>query len=132
VLANTDLVASDATAARIIAAKLMPARWLLAWLPLACSLSAQIFQPLALPAQSSVRDDWQRVPDVMTALSVDVGSRVADVGAGSGYFTVHLSREVGSSGRVIASFNLKIWKTSTSSAARSTIPDSRRDRWTPC
>jgi predicted methyltransferase len=102
VLANTDLVASDATAARIIAAKLMPARWLLAWLPLACSLSAQIFQPLALPAQSSVRDDWQRVPDVMTALSVDVGSRVADVGAGSGYFTVHLSREVGSSGRVFA------------------------------
>ena len=85
----------------------MLARWLPAWLLLTCGLSAQTFQPQALPAQalsaqSSVRDDWQRVPDVMTALSVDVGSRVADVGAGSGYFTAHLSREVGASGRVFA------------------------------
>jgi predicted methyltransferase len=38
----------------------------------------------------------------MAALSVDTGSRVADVGAGSGYFTAHLSKEVGSSGRVFA------------------------------
>jgi ubiquinone/menaquinone biosynthesis C-methylase UbiE len=38
----------------------------------------------------------------MAALSVDTGSRVADVGAGSGYFTEHLSKEVGSSGRVFA------------------------------
>jgi ubiquinone/menaquinone biosynthesis C-methylase UbiE len=38
----------------------------------------------------------------MTALSVGAGSQVADVGAGSGYFTAHLSTEVGSSGRVFA------------------------------
>jgi len=38
----------------------------------------------------------------MTALSVGAGSRVADIGAGSGYFTAHLSRQVGSSGRVFA------------------------------
>lgn len=73
-----------------------------AWLLLTCSLPTQALQPQALSAQSSVRDDWQRVPDVMAALSVATGSRVADVGAGSGYFTVHLSRKVGSSGRVFA------------------------------
>lgn len=38
----------------------------------------------------------------MSALSVDAGSQVADIGAGSGYFTAHLSREVGPSGRVFA------------------------------
>ena len=80
----------------------MLARWLPAWLPLACSLPSLTLQAQALPAQNSVRDGWQRVPDVMTALSVDAGSRVADVGAGSGYFTAHLSREVGPSGRVFA------------------------------
>ena len=80
----------------------MLARWLPAWLPLACSLPALTLQAEALPAQNQVRDGWQRVPDVMTALSVDAGSRVADVGAGSGYFTAHLSREVGASGRVFA------------------------------
>lgn len=39
---------------------------------------------------------------MITALSIGTGSRVADVGAGSGYFTVHLSAQVGSSGRVFA------------------------------
>jgi ubiquinone/menaquinone biosynthesis C-methylase UbiE len=38
----------------------------------------------------------------MTALAVDAGSRVADVGAGRGYFTSHLSRRVGPNGRVYA------------------------------
>lgn len=86
--------------------RLLP-RWLPAWLPLACSLLAPALQPHSLPAQAapaqnSARDAWQRVPDVMTALSVDAGSRVADVGAGRGYFTSHLSRQVGPNGRVFA------------------------------
>jgi ubiquinone/menaquinone biosynthesis C-methylase UbiE len=38
----------------------------------------------------------------MSALSVDAGSQVADIGAGSGYFTAHLSRQVEPSGRVFA------------------------------
>jgi ubiquinone/menaquinone biosynthesis C-methylase UbiE len=38
----------------------------------------------------------------MTALAIGAGSRVADVGAGSGYFTAHLSSEVGPSGQVFA------------------------------
>ena len=58
-------------------------------------------QPAELRAQRG-RDDWQRVPDVMAALAVGEGSYVADVGAGSGYFTEHLARSVGDSGRVFA------------------------------
>jgi ubiquinone/menaquinone biosynthesis C-methylase UbiE len=42
------------------------------------------------------------VPDVVAALAIGEGSRVADVGAGSGYFTEHLAREVGAGGRVFA------------------------------
>jgi ubiquinone/menaquinone biosynthesis C-methylase UbiE len=38
----------------------------------------------------------------MAALAIGEGSRVADVGAGSGYFTEYLSREVGVGGHVYA------------------------------
>ncbi len=42
------------------------------------------------------------MPDVLAALAVGEGSYVADVGAGSGYFTEHLARHVGATGRVFA------------------------------
>ena len=58
--------------------------------------------PAEVQAQRGDRDEWQRVPDVMEALAIDADSRVADVGAGSGYFTAHLAREVGADGRVFA------------------------------
>jgi ubiquinone/menaquinone biosynthesis C-methylase UbiE len=38
----------------------------------------------------------------MVALAIGAGSRVADVGAGNGYFTEHLAGEVGADGRVFA------------------------------
>jgi ubiquinone/menaquinone biosynthesis C-methylase UbiE len=71
------------------------------WL-LLCALLAAGFQPSQLEAQRSNRASWQRVPDVMAALAIGEGSHVADVGAGSGYFTEHLAREVGAGGRVFA------------------------------
>lgn len=52
--------------------------------------------------QEAARDGWQRVPDVFAALEIGEGSHVADIGAGSGYFTVRLADQVGSSGRVYA------------------------------
>jgi ubiquinone/menaquinone biosynthesis C-methylase UbiE len=52
--------------------------------------------------QDAARDSWQRVPDVFAALAIGEGSHVADVGAGSGYFTVRLADRVGSAGRVYA------------------------------
>jgi predicted methyltransferase len=48
------------------------------------------------------RDDWQRVPDIFTALGVKPGSRIADLGAGEGWLTTRLARQVGASGRVFA------------------------------
>lgn len=71
--------------------------WLLAWLLLVAGS-----WPAGLRAQSGDRDSWQRVPEVMAALAIGTGSRVADVGAGTGYFTSHLAREVGADGRVYA------------------------------
>ena len=48
------------------------------------------------------REGWQRVSDVFEAMGVEEGSRVADLGAGSGFFTVRLAKVVGPTGRVFA------------------------------
>ena len=48
------------------------------------------------------RDAWQRVPDIFAAMGITEGSAVADIGAGSGYFTARLSKAVGATGRVYA------------------------------
>ncbi|MDJ0847018.1 MAG: methyltransferase domain-containing protein [Myxococcota bacterium] len=48
------------------------------------------------------RDVWQRPGDVVQALELAPGDRVADLGAGEGYFVPHLSEAVGAEGRVYA------------------------------
>lgn len=48
------------------------------------------------------RDAYQKPHEVMEALAVKKGEIVADIGAGSGYFTMRLARHVGASGRVYA------------------------------
>lgn len=48
------------------------------------------------------RDEWQRVPEILAALRVTEGQRVADIAAGQGYLTKPLARKVGKSGRVYA------------------------------
>ena len=47
------------------------------------------------------RDKWQRPSEIIQALSLRDGSAVADLGCGSGYFTLKLSSEVGERGRVL-------------------------------
>lgn len=60
--------------------------------------------PQGTAASSAVRrDDWQRVPDIFTALGVTSGSRIADLGAGEGWLTTRLAKQVGPTGRVFAS-----------------------------
>ena len=54
-------------------------------------------------AREQARFDAERRPEkVIEALGIHAGSRVADIGAGSGLLTVHLARAVRPSGRVVA------------------------------
>jgi ubiquinone/menaquinone biosynthesis C-methylase UbiE len=48
------------------------------------------------------RDAYQKPHEVMQALAVREGEVVADIGAGSGYFSMRLAHHVGASGRVYA------------------------------
>jgi ubiquinone/menaquinone biosynthesis C-methylase UbiE len=48
------------------------------------------------------RSEWQQPDKVMDALGIADGFRVADVGAGGGWFTIRLARRVGPNGRVYA------------------------------
>lgn len=71
----------------------------------ATRLEAELKQTLALPATApprQARDVWQRPFEVMDRLALAAGSRVADIGAGGGYFTWHLAARVGGEGRVLA------------------------------
>jgi precorrin-6B methylase 2 len=57
---------------------------------------------LAGQHDETARERWQRVPDVFAALDVWPGARIADVGAGGGFFTARLAQAVGAEGRVLA------------------------------
>jgi SAM-dependent methyltransferase len=48
------------------------------------------------------RDAWQKPDEVLKALALRPGEVVADIGAGSGYFTLRFARAVGEAGRVYA------------------------------
>jgi predicted methyltransferase len=48
------------------------------------------------------RDAWQKPADVVAAMRLSPGMRVADIGAGTGYFEPWLSRAVGPEGTVLA------------------------------
>jgi ubiquinone/menaquinone biosynthesis C-methylase UbiE len=48
------------------------------------------------------RDEWQKPAQVIEALALPSGVAVADIGAGSGYFSVRFARAVGPNGVVYA------------------------------
>lgn len=48
------------------------------------------------------RDAYQKPHEVMEALAIKEGEVVADIGAGSGYFTMRLAKHVGPTGRLYA------------------------------
>lgn len=52
--------------------------------------------------ESPDREVWQKPERIMDSLGIADGSKVADVGAGGGWFTVRLARRVGPNGIVYA------------------------------
>ncbi len=48
------------------------------------------------------REDVQKSPEIMKALAFTIGERVADIGAGTGYFTFQVAKAVGPTGQVFA------------------------------
>jgi arsenite methyltransferase len=48
------------------------------------------------------RDAWQKPREVIAALGLRQGERIADIGAGSGYFALRFAHHVGTEGRVVA------------------------------
>jgi ubiquinone/menaquinone biosynthesis C-methylase UbiE len=64
---------------------------------------ARLFPPENLGVlESPDRDVWQEPERIMDELNIADGSRVADLGAGGGWFTVRLARRVGPNGIVYA------------------------------
>jgi predicted methyltransferase len=72
---------------------------------------ASAFPKPARPVASIVADQWSteeardragEAAEVMKVLDIHPGMRIADIGAGSGYYTVRVAKKVGASGGVIA------------------------------
>lgn len=64
---------------------------------------SKLFEPLDLGLlEAPDREQWQHPDQIMDALAIADGSIVADLGAGSGWFTIRLARRVGPPGRVYA------------------------------
>ena len=64
---------------------------------------ARLFEPEDLGIlESPDRDEWQQPDRIMDALGIADGSRVGDLGAGGGWFTIRLALRVGPNGRVYA------------------------------
>jgi ubiquinone/menaquinone biosynthesis C-methylase UbiE len=86
-------------------------RRILAPLAIGCALAAapgaaqhsRLFPPENLgQLEGPDRDAWQRPDRIMDALQIGENSVVADIGAGGGWFTIRLARQVGPNGLVYA------------------------------
>jgi predicted methyltransferase len=69
----------------------------------AAAQHTRLFRPERLgELEAPDRDEWQRPDKIMDALGVAEASVVADLGAGSGWFTIRLADRVGPNGKVFA------------------------------
>ena len=64
--------------------------------------SGRLFPPDKIFLLEEPRDDWQNTEEIMERLRINTGDIVADIGAGSGYFTIPLASRVGDKGMVFA------------------------------
>jgi len=79
----------------VLAVALVPA--------MAAAQHTRLFRPEDLgELEPPDRDEWQQSDQIMDALGVGEASFVADLGAGSGWFTIQLAGRVGPNGLVLA------------------------------
>jgi arsenite methyltransferase len=67
-----------------------------------CLFFVIIFAVLCMFLRADVRDNYHQPDKVMDVVGVKPGMVIGEVGAGHGYFTFHLSRRVGDSGKIYA------------------------------
>ncbi len=72
------------------------------WIGIGFALTASIVIVVLLLESPLFRDYWQKPGDVVSALAIRPGDKVADIGAGGGYFVPYLADAVGDSGKVYA------------------------------
>jgi ubiquinone/menaquinone biosynthesis C-methylase UbiE len=71
----------------------------------ALSLIVWLFLAFSVPdvhAQIPQRDVWQQPVKIMDSLGIRPGMVIGEAGAGTGYFTFHLSKRVGENGTIYA------------------------------
>jgi ubiquinone/menaquinone biosynthesis C-methylase UbiE len=79
----------------VLAVALVPA--------MALAQHTRLFRPEDLgELEPPDRDEWQQSDQIMDALGIGEASFVADLGAGSGWFTIQLAGRVGPNGLVLA------------------------------
>jgi ubiquinone/menaquinone biosynthesis C-methylase UbiE len=67
------------------------------------SSKPKLFAPLDLGLlEGPDREQWQKPDQIMDALLIADGSKVAEIGAAGGWFTIKLARRVGPNGKVFA------------------------------
>lgn len=67
-----------------------------------CFFVPIVFVAFCLFLKADVRDNYHQPEKVMNVVGVKPGMVIGEVGAGHGYFTFHLSRRVGDSGKIFA------------------------------
>jgi ubiquinone/menaquinone biosynthesis C-methylase UbiE len=67
-----------------------------------CFFVSIVFVAFCLFCRGDVRDNYHQPEKVMDTVGVEPGMTIGEVGAGQGYFTFHLSRRVGDSGKIYA------------------------------
>jgi arsenite methyltransferase len=86
--------------------------WFIASAVTACAVAAQVAQQQHHPPESTSayiraledpsRVEWQKPDEVVEKLGLKAGEAVADLGAGSGYFTLRFAQAAGPAGKVYA------------------------------
>ena len=72
------------------------------WSAMLLLLLLSIPRPALAQGGSDSREKFEKVSEILAALQAEPGKRIADVGAGEGFYSLRIARAVGPTGRVTA------------------------------